>query len=419
MAQMDDNSPPLDDNDFDAYSDADLVRLHDELRKRNTLLEAENNLFESFLDRVVPHALRADHDGTGDGKDGATGAGGGNGGGGEKESEKKEARREERKRKKGEKAKEVDKPTLLTPEHKAEIATRELEELRDEIEKQKEEWAKVLDNFKAEIEEVEIRVSEIKKAVYEFRRDIVQQAVNSRTGKIIAERVLRYFEDKIRSKDAIIEKVRLKNATLKAQKNKLHLQLKQKEEMGEVLHAIDFDQLQIENKQYLAKIEERNAELLKLKMTAGKTVQILNFYKKRLHALTEESVKLRCEIDQRRDLLEKLNVEGEVVMDETKRAEKTHKKLKEQMDELRVPDVMDYVHLKAQQHELVKKLRSWDRKVEIASMQAQRYHRHSTLTEESIANVKPRNRMKKIWHQMQESQSAQANGRKHLSPIAS
>ena len=28
--------------------------------------------------------------------------------------------------------------------------------------------------------------------------------------------------------------------------------------MGEVLHAIDFDQLQIENKQYIAKIEERN-----------------------------------------------------------------------------------------------------------------------------------------------------------------
>jgi hypothetical protein len=77
----------------------------------------------------------------------------------------------------------------------------------------------------------------------------------------------------------VIEKIRLKNATLKVQKNKLQLQLKQKEEMGEVLHAIDFDQLKIENHQYLAKIEERNNEMLKLKMTAGKTVQILNQYK--------------------------------------------------------------------------------------------------------------------------------------------
>ncbi|KAJ1550161.1 hypothetical protein HK405_001271, partial [Cladochytrium tenue] len=70
-----------------------------------------------------------------------------------------------------------------------------------------------------------------------------------------------------RDVDTVIEKLRLQNATLKLQKNKLHLQLKQKEEMGEVLHAIDFDQLQIENKQYQARIEERNAEL-RLKMTA-------------------------------------------------------------------------------------------------------------------------------------------------------
>jgi hypothetical protein len=111
--------------------------------------------------------------------------------------------------------------------------------------------------------------------------------LNSRTGKVIAERIIRYFEDKIRGKvsqifnrkDAIIEKIRLKNVTLKVQKNKLHLQLKQKEEMGEVLHAIDFDQLQIENKQYLLKIDERNSELLKLKMTAGNTIQTLNSHK--------------------------------------------------------------------------------------------------------------------------------------------
>ena len=77
----------------------------------------------------------------------------------------------------------------------------------------------------------------------------------------------------------MIEKIRLKNSTLKVQKNKLILQLKQKEEMGEVLHAIDFDQLQIENKQYLIKIEERNAELMKLKLSAGNTIQTLNFHR--------------------------------------------------------------------------------------------------------------------------------------------
>jgi predicted house-cleaning NTP pyrophosphatase (Maf/HAM1 superfamily) len=42
----------------------------------------------------------------------------------------------------------------------------------------------------------------------------------------------------------------------------------------QVLHVIDFDQLKIENQQYLEKIEERNNELLRLKLTTGKTVQV-------------------------------------------------------------------------------------------------------------------------------------------------
>jgi hypothetical protein len=125
---------PLDDTDFDSYTDLDLVRLHDELVKRNNILEAENNLFESYLSRVDPHILKGDERG-----DEAT----------KTEDERgKDVGRTERKKKKGEKTKEADKPILLTPEQKSEIATRELEELRDEIEKQKEDWGKILDNYK-------------------------------------------------------------------------------------------------------------------------------------------------------------------------------------------------------------------------------------------------------------------------------
>ena len=49
--------------------------------------------------------------------------------------------------------------------------------------------------------------------------------------------------------------------------------------MGEVLHEVDFNQLKIENKQYLEKIDEKNQELLRLKLMAGNTLQILNHFK--------------------------------------------------------------------------------------------------------------------------------------------
>ena len=77
------------------------------------------------------------------------------------------------------------------------------------------------------MEEADVRLSELKKSSYEFERDILKGAINTRTGKVVAEKVIRYFEDKQRARDALIEKLRLKNATLKVQKKKLHLQLKQ------------------------------------------------------------------------------------------------------------------------------------------------------------------------------------------------
>lgn len=53
----------------------------------------------------------------------------------------------------------------------------------------------------------------------------------------------------------------------------------QKEEMGEVLHEVDFNQLKIENQQYLEKIDDRNKDLLRLKLMAGNVLQVLNTYK--------------------------------------------------------------------------------------------------------------------------------------------
>lgn len=308
--------------DFDSYDDLEILTLSQELARKVKNLNSENQMFESYYKRVTPN--QNEEDTTIQQQE-------------DNIEQNKEYRRE--KKKKGDKQKEQDRPVFLTNDQKAEISTRELEELRDEIQRNKDAWSKVIDNYKAELEEVEIRTAEIKKAVYEFKRDIELQSLNKRTGKVIAERVIRYFEDKIRSKDAIIEKVRLKNVTLKVQKNKLHLQLKQKEEMGEVLHAIDFDQLQIENKQYMAKIEERNAELLKLKMTAGNTIQTLNSYKKKLVVLSSEYDGIFSDINQRNDLLSKLNMESVQATNEKDRSLKLNKYLLKQIDQYKVPEV--------------------------------------------------------------------------------
>ena len=87
--------------------------------------------------------------------------------------------------------------------------------------------------------------------------------------------------------------------------------------MGEVLHEVDFSQLKIENQQYIEKIDERNQELLRLKMMAGNTLQVLNAYKKKLNMLTMEQDSVKMDIASRHELLSRID-------DETKIVEEVH-----------------------------------------------------------------------------------------------
>ena len=68
--------------------------------------------------------------------------------------------------------------------------------------------------------------------------------------------------------------VRLENIKLKNRLKKREQQLKEKEELAEGLHLIDFEQLKIENQTYHEKIEERNEELLKLRRKITTNVQV-------------------------------------------------------------------------------------------------------------------------------------------------
>lgn len=146
------------------------------------------------------------------------------------------------------------------------------------------------------------------------------------------------------------------------------MQLKQKEEMGEVLNEVDFQQLKIENAQFLERIDKRNQDLLQLKLNAGETLQVLNSYKKKLHHTTTESTYLRKEISARNDMLQRIEQETQQVEQERAKAESLNKKLRKQLSDYRVPDVLNYVHEKMEQEELEKSIRAWERKVEIAEL---------------------------------------------------
>uniref|UniRef100_A0A2K5N0U5 Cilia- and flagella-associated protein 263 n=1 Tax=Cercocebus atys TaxID=9531 RepID=A0A2K5N0U5_CERAT len=231
------------------------------------------------------------------------------------------------------------------------------------------------DYAQAIIEEAEIRWNEVARAVHEFEKDILK-AISKKKGSILAtQKVMKYIEDTIRRRDNMKEKLRLKNVSLKVQRKKLLSQLRQKEEVGEALHDVDFQQLKIENAQFLETIEARNQELTQLKLSSGNTLQALNAYKSKLHKAMEIYINLDKEILLRKELLDKIEKETLQVEEDRAKAEAVNKRLRKQLAEFRAPQVMTYVREKILNGDLEKSIKMWERKVEIAEMSLKGYRK--------------------------------------------
>ncbi|XP_037372346.1 coiled-coil domain-containing protein 113 [Talpa occidentalis] len=263
----------------------------------------------------------------------------------------------------------------LIVDQKLELVQKELEDTKDEIRHMRANAERDLQHHEAIIQEADIRWNEIQRAMYEFEKDILRNIPRKKGSILATQKMLKYIEDVNHRRDNIKDKLRLKNVSLKVQRKKVLLQLRQKEEVGEALHDVDFQQLKIENAQFLEAIEAKNQELIQLKLASGNTLQVLNAYKSKLHHAMEMTVSLEKEILLRNDLLEKIEKETIQVEEDRAKAEASNKKLRKQLAEFRAPPVMMYVHEKILNGELEKTIKMWERKVEIAEMSLKGYRK--------------------------------------------
>ncbi|KAB1274978.1 Coiled-coil domain-containing protein 113 [Camelus dromedarius] len=269
----------------------------------------------------------------------------------------------------------MERVTGLSVDQKLELVQKELEDTKDEIRHMRANAERDLQHHEAIIEEAEIRWAEVQKAVHDFEKDILK-TISKKKGSILAtQKVMKYIEDMNRRRDSMKDKLRLKNVSLKVQKKKMLSQLRQKEEVGEALHDVDFQQLKIENALFLEMIEARNQELIQLKLASGNTLQILNAYKSKLHRAMEMSINLDKEFLLRNELLKKIEKETQQVEEDLAKAMALNKQLRKQLTEFRAPPVMMYVREKIRNGDLEKTIRTWERKVEIAEMSLKGYRK--------------------------------------------
>ena len=132
------------------------------MRRGNGKLELENTLFQSYLERAAarnPAAFATDD----------------------------KSRAAAVQRKQG-----AMKKVGLEQYHKYEVAVQEMDDIREETEELRASHEKLVDSLRASMEETDIRISEIKKDAYEFKRDIIIGAEDPRSGKIAGEKMIRW-----------------------------------------------------------------------------------------------------------------------------------------------------------------------------------------------------------------------------------
>ena len=137
-------------------------------------------------------------------------------------------------------------------------STANIEEMRKklEMERQKNEEDIGEIHHRCDIKQGEVNEERIKYT--KMKKEAASRSYTMQSDKPPAAKVMDAFFQREQQKELEVINVRLENIKLTNQLKKKEQELKAKEELGEGLHMIDFEQLKIENQTYNEKIEERN-----------------------------------------------------------------------------------------------------------------------------------------------------------------
>ncbi|XP_011872191.1 PREDICTED: coiled-coil domain-containing protein 113-like [Vollenhovia emeryi] len=253
----------------------------------------------------------------------------------------------------------------ITYMHRIEMANTEIRELQKGLEKFEKTSAKKSVCLRARVEESQISIHETCKNREEFEENVVQKGIDSITGKIPAEKFIRFTEEWLKVVDIIMEQIRLKMTTVKCQIRKIRLQLAQRRELGEALRSIDFEQLNIENEVCIQKIDEKNRYLLEMKRIAGHYNITLSKHKKKVDGLVSTMNKVRNNIVFKRQESAKLQSEQTATKIEIEKAEKQLESMIDLINKFEVPSVIDTIKTRMKLQELQRIHKQLSRRREI------------------------------------------------------
>lgn len=256
---------------------------------------------------------------------------------------------------------------VMLTEDKLMLMNKEMERLHQQEEKGGKESEEIKELLVATVEEASKRMKELRLEVLRFNREVIDEENGNASGNLLTL----YMERRGTTQKGYLDKLLGQCQAVEEDIARAQQQLRARRAAGEAFHAIDFEQLRIENQQFNERIDKKNQELVELKGTSTRTVQTLNTLMDALNDMTSEQGQLKKEFKSRCDYLARCAKEVGVVMKEAEKAELKHHALRSQHEAVKVPKIEEYIAQKAELFELEKACKNWQRKVEIAEGQRQ------------------------------------------------
>ncbi|XP_029992830.1 cilia- and flagella-associated protein 263 [Sphaeramia orbicularis] len=355
---MEDELSPTEEKDMDVGEEQKfLYNRIEELKSLNAALLAENDMFERFISRLDPQDLVSQAVAEDPGAAGAS----------QPEVGGRGWRRKSR-------ASIVDRIQQLTLEQKLYLAQNEVTETQQDQEKLRRKYEKIQDNYMTSLEEAELRLGEIKKAMNELERRLLKPLKDNRLEINDPEKMLQFIKDK--SKINQLEKYSLKNQALKAHEKKLQQQLQKRREMGKA-----------EYEEILQEFSEPRIDknLDELQIISSKVQRVLSSHKEMLQKVTCESSELSSDIIKKKQILAKTEEAIQRAEEERLKAQLFNQHLHRQMTDYQAPSVTEYMYVKDKHKKLKHSVHTWERKVGIAEMALKTHskawnNQRSTLT---------------------------------------
>ncbi|XP_004924986.1 coiled-coil domain-containing protein 113 [Bombyx mori] len=231
---------------------------------------------------------------------------------------------------------------------RSELVSTEMEIVIRNLEKVRSKAAKQHALLKAQLEEIGLRVNDIVKSYELFDKQVIVEGWDSIAQRIPAEIWIRFMTEWVKATDSQIGKLRLRTSTLNTHYSKLKGQIQVKEELSQNLRPVDFDKLKIENGECISVIEQKIQQLGELKKMTGDANLNLAVHKKALMQQNTYLANVLRTIRTKQQQAAVLDREKNVIEDEADKLEDKLEGVRKLRSAFEVPDVMDYVRVKAE-----------------------------------------------------------------------